>query len=65
MNSRLVIVTEASNAVGKGFLDRFLQEDNTNRVAVSHSGNENKLRSVFYCRSKIMVKIRKNSQKIN
>jgi NAD(P)-dependent dehydrogenase (short-subunit alcohol dehydrogenase family) len=40
MNSRLIIVTGASGAVGKGFIDHFLQEDNTTCVAVSRSPME-------------------------
>jgi short-subunit dehydrogenase len=37
MNSRLVIVTGASGAVGNSFVDHFLQEDHTTCVAVSRS----------------------------
>ena len=37
MDSRLVIVTGASGAVGSSFIEHFLQEDNTNCVAVSRS----------------------------
>ncbi len=37
MSSRLVIVTGASGAVGKSFVDHFLKEDETSCVAVSRS----------------------------
>ncbi|NES82525.1 MAG: SDR family NAD(P)-dependent oxidoreductase [Moorea sp. SIO2B7] len=40
MNDRLVIVTGASGAVGNSFVEHFLQEDNTNCVAVSRSPME-------------------------
>ena len=37
MNTRLVIVTGASGAVGNSFIEHFLQQDNTECVAVSRS----------------------------
>ncbi len=40
MNSRLVIVTGASGAVGNSFVEHFLQEKNTTCVAVSRSPME-------------------------
>ncbi|MGB5898967.1 MAG: NAD-dependent epimerase/dehydratase family protein [Geitlerinemataceae cyanobacterium] len=40
MNSRLVIVTGASGAVGQCFVDHFLPEDRTTCVAVSRSPME-------------------------
>jgi len=40
MNSRLVIVTGASGAVGNSFIKHFLQEDNTECVAISRSPME-------------------------
>jgi len=40
MNSRLVIVTGASGAVGNSFVEHFLQETNTNCVAISRSQME-------------------------
>ena len=40
MNTRLVIVTGASGAVWNSFIKHFLQEDNSNCVAVSRSPME-------------------------
>ena len=40
MNSKLVIITGASSAVGKGFVDHFLPEENTTCVEVSRSPME-------------------------
>ena len=40
MNNRLVIVTGASGAVGNSFITHFLQEENTDCVAVSRSPME-------------------------
>ncbi len=51
MSSKLVIVTGASGAVGKSFVDHFLKEDDTRCIAVSRSPMDTK---AIHCQADLL-----------
>lgn len=64
MNSRLVIVTGASGAVGNSFMQHFLQENNTDCVAVSRSPMKT---AAYHCQADLLAResIAEEIEKLN